>query len=68
MEFLGLAVIILAVFLINGVIAKIEDNSPGGFENPDGNWNESIRKPTKAQVIVWCCGIITVTCLAYAAL
>ena len=36
MEFLGLAVIILAVFLINGVIAKIEDNSPGGFENPDG--------------------------------
>jgi hypothetical protein len=65
MEILGLAIIGLVAFLINGAIAKTEDDSPGGFENPDGKWIDLIRNPTKIQVLVWCCGLISVGWLIY---
>jgi hypothetical protein len=65
MEILGIAIIVLVAFLINGAISKVEDDSPGGFENPDGKWIDSIRNPTKTQVVVWCSGLITVGWLIY---
>ena len=65
MKILGLAIIVLVALLINGAIAKVEDDSPKGFENPDEKWINSIRSPTKTQVIVWFCGLITVMWLTY---
>jgi len=60
-------VVLLAMF-INGVIAEVEDNSPGGFNNPDGKWIDSFKNPTKLQLFVWSLGVLTVGVLIYAAL
>ncbi|WP_338846280.1 hypothetical protein V8J88_21345 [Massilia sp. W12] len=34
MPFWGGASIVAAALIINGIIAKVEDNAPGGFNNP----------------------------------
>jgi len=58
MELVGvIAVIVLAVF-VNGLVAKVEDDSPGGLNNADGKWGETLRKPTFLQRIVWASGVL----------
>jgi hypothetical protein len=36
LSFLAVAAIVTAAILINGLIATLEDDMPGGFNNPDG--------------------------------
>ena len=60
MEILAIiAIVLLAVFL-NGLITEAEDNSPGGFNNPDGKWIDSFKKPTKIQIFIWLLGLLII--------
>jgi hypothetical protein len=60
----GVIVVLLAI-LANGFIAKVEDNSPGGFNNPDGKWLNVIRQPKTHQVIIWLLGFCAIIWLIY---
>lgn len=69
MEILGIITVILIAMFINGVIAEVEDNSPGGgFNNSGDKWKDSFKNPTKLQVFVWSLGILAIGVLSYAAL
>ena len=67
MEILGIIVIILLAMFINGLIAEVEDSSPGGFNNPDGKWIDTFKNPTRLQLLVWFLGFLTIGILIYAA-
>ena len=60
MEWIGIIFVLILAMLLNGFIAEVEDNSPGGFNNPDGNWIDVFKKPKLHQVIIW---IVTVLVL-----
>jgi len=60
MELIGIIIVILVAVFLNGTIAKIEDSSPGGFNNPNGKWSDAIRHPKRVQVAIWIAGGLTV--------
>jgi hypothetical protein len=55
----AVAAIGIAALLVNGLVATIEDNAPGGFNNPDGRLTSRM-----SGLIVWgvriLCGIALV--------
>ncbi len=36
--------------LANGLIVQVEDNSPGGLNNPDGKWIDVLKSPKPHRV------------------
>ena len=58
-------VVVLVAMIANGFIANVEDNSPGGFNNPKGKWLNVIRKPKRHQVIIWLLGLCVIIWLIY---
>ena len=58
-------VIVLFAMIANGYMAEVEDNSPGGFNNPDGKWIDVIKKPKPHQIIIWLLGLCTILWLIY---
>ena len=50
--------ILLAAIFLNGIIATIEDDLPGGFNNPDG-----LVTPTYARIVSWSIRAIAVIAL-----
>lgn len=68
MEWLiGITLILLVLFL-NGIIVEVEDDSPGGFNNPDGSWLEALRHPKKHQIVIWTTGLLAIGWLIYSAI
>lgn len=65
MEWIGIAVVIVLVILLNGFITGVEDESPGGFNNPDGKWIDILKKPKSHQIIIWAIGALVVTWLTF---
>jgi hypothetical protein len=65
MEWIGIAVVIVVVILLNGFIAEVEDDSPGGFNNPDGKWIDVIKKPKLHQIIIWAIGALVIAWLIF---
>lgn len=65
MEIIGIVAVIVVATLINGLVAKVEDESPGGFENSDGSWRKALSKPRVHQVLIWLAGALVVGWLAY---
>ncbi|WP_435106745.1 hypothetical protein [Arhodomonas sp. AD133] len=65
MEIAGVAGVIVIAVLVNGLIAKVEDESPGGIENPNGRWREVCSKPKAYQVVIWFFGVLVVFWLLY---
>jgi hypothetical protein len=65
MEWIGIAVVVVLVILINGFIANIEDSSPGGFNNPDSKWIDTLRKPKPHQIIIWVLGALVIAWLMF---
>lgn len=63
MEWIGIAVVIVIAILLNGFIANVEDESPGGFNNPDGKWIDRLKKPKLHQIIVWAIGALVIAWL-----
>lgn len=57
------AAILAAAWLVNGVVAVVEDDAPGGFNNPDGT-----STPSYVVVLKWVgrgiMGIAIVGCIA----
>ena len=60
MEIVGIIVVVLAAIFLNGIIGDIEDSSPGGFNNPDGKWSDTIKHPTRIQLAIWIAGALAV--------
>jgi hypothetical protein len=60
----GVIVVLLSMLAI-GFIADVEDNSPGGFNNPEGKWLDSIKKPKPHQVIIWLLGLCVTIWIIY---
>ncbi len=65
MELVGVIAVIAIAVLLNGLIAKVEDDSPGGSNNPDGNWPETFRKPKIHQIVIWALGLSVAAWLIY---
>lgn len=65
MEWIGIAVVIVLAILLNGFITNIEDNSPGGFNNPDGKWIDTLKSPRLYQIIIWAIGALVIAWLAF---
>ncbi len=65
MEIVGIIIVVLAAMFLNGIIAEIEDSSPGGFNNPDGKWTDVIKHPKRIQMAVWIAGALTVGFLLF---
>jgi hypothetical protein len=65
LEVVGIiAVVILAIF-VNGIIAKVEDESPGGFDNPKANWKDAFLKPRPHQLFIWAMGFVVIAWLIW---
>ena len=64
-EWIGIAVVIVLAILLNGFIASVEDESPGGFNNPDGKWIDTLRKPKPHQIIIWATGALVIGWLIF---
>jgi hypothetical protein len=65
MEWFGIAVVIVVVMLLNGFIAGVEDDSPGGFNNPDGKWMDTLKEPKLHQIIIWAIGALVIAWLIF---
>jgi len=65
MELVGIVIVVLVAVFLNGIIAEIEDNSPGGFNNPDGKWIDFIKHPSRVQVAIWIAGALTIGFLIF---
>lgn len=65
MEIIGIATVIVVAILINGFVAKVEDESPGGFGDSDGSWRKALLKPRLHQVLIWLAGGLVVVWLVY---
>lgn len=63
-EVIGIVVVAVAI-LINGLVAKVEDESPGGFGNSDESWRNALLKPKAHQVLIWLAGALVVGWLVY---
>ena len=69
MKLVGIVILVVVIAVltiwVNGVIASVEDNSPGGFNNPDGEWRDAILHPKRHQLIIWCLGGLTMAWLVF---
>lgn len=65
MEWIGIAAVIVVAILLNGFIAAVEDDSPEGFNNPDGKWLDVISKPKLHQIIIWIIGALVIAWLIF---
>lgn len=65
MELVGVIAVIAIAVLLNGLIARVEDDSPGGINNPDGSWLETFRKPRLHQIVIWALGFSVAGWLIY---
>ncbi|MAX56816.1 MAG: hypothetical protein CL537_15105 [Alcanivoracaceae bacterium] len=65
MEVIGIVAVIVVAIFINGLVAKVEDGSPGGVENREGSWKKSLLKPKAHQVVIWLAGMLVIVWLAY---
>lgn len=52
-EFLIITLGFIVIIVLFAISPEIEDDSPGGFLNPDGKWRDVFKKPTKIQVFIW---------------
>lgn len=66
MEIIGVIIIVILAIFLNGLIAEVEDDSPGGFNIPDGKWTDSFKNPTKLQIFIWFLGLLIVGVIIYA--
>ena len=67
LSFWATVVILAAAWLVNGVVAVVEDDVPGGFNNPDGT-----STPSYVVVLKWVgrgiIGIAILGCISLAGL
>ncbi len=53
-----MTLVFIAFMVLIAILPAIEDDSPGGFNNPDGKWIDHFKNPKPYQVVLWFIGVL----------